>query len=387
MATAHLLASSADLPAPVLTAYLDIIPAEAGNPQNKKEYLPWLKKQAKAMAEDVRPRERRVFEQQVEKLEIFLRDHTPPGKGLLVIAGPTTWEFATLQQHVENELHWGAPELTQLEWNLRETTPVCVVVADQSGARIFRNSTNELALLAEKKFEIDISQWKRKDLGHFSRQGIKKTHGSQRDTFERRRDAQFERLLSETAGLAEDICEKQKLVALFLICSERLQKPITEAFSKDFRRRVIAIPEDLHGLTIPELRGTIEPRIAEWQSEYESKLVNRLLTDERKAVAGLGETLAQLQRGRIRRILVARGLNGGLRQCIDCGWTDNSADPACSICGRRERYPVDLRHILPELARNGAAEIQIVSDDAEKELMRAGGIGGWLRDRTREQLR
>jgi rubrerythrin len=381
------LTSSAELAAPVLTAYLDTASVESHGLQNKRGYLPWLRKQAKSLVENVRPNERGLFEQQLERLESFLRDHTPQGKGLVVFVGPETWELAPLQQRVENELHWGRPALTQLEWSLREAKPVCVAVADRTGARFFRYALGELALLAEKKFEIDISQWKKKELGHVTGQDVRKTRGSQRDTHRHRMEAQIQRLLRETSKLAQDLCEKQKLIALFLVCSERLLKPIEDGFSKDFRQRVITIREDLHGLAVPELQDFLEPHFTNWKRKYEAAQVDSLLAEERKAVVGLDETLAQLQKGKIRSILLAHNLNMSLRQCTECGWTDSSADTACPVCKRKERYPVDLRHVLPELARNGAAGLQVVGDKAAAKLMRAGGIGGWLRNRTRAELR
>lgn len=387
MPNKNFLSTSAQLPAPVLTAYLDMVPAQSSRAQNNRGYLPWLKKHVKSMIEDVPPKERGAYQQQVEKLESFLRDHIPQGKGLVVFAGPETWKVAMFQQRVENELHWGRPDLTQLQWSLREQKPVCVAVADRTGARFFHYALGEMLFIAEKKFEIDISQWKIKELGHVAGQGVKKTRGSQRDTHQHRMEAQFQRLLRETAELAQKLCEKQKLIALFLVCSERLRKPIESAFSKDFRQRVIAISEDLHSLAIPQLEKVFEPHFSDWKRKYEAAQVRSLLADERKGVVGLEETLAQLQKGKIRSILLARGLNTSLRQCAECGWTDGSADIVCPSCGRRERFPVDLRHVLPELARDRAADLQLVDDDAEAELMRAGGMGGWLRDRTRAELR
>lgn len=387
MLNTNFLTSSAELHAPVLTAYVDTADFELGSLHSSKGYVPWLRKKAKSMVENVRPSERGLFEQQLARLESFLRNHTPQGKALVAFVGPETWQLTALQQRVENELHWGRPDLTQLEWSLRETKPVCVVVADRTGARFFRHALGEIALLAEKKFEIDITQWKKKELGHVVGQGVRKTRGSQRDTHRHRMEAQFQRLLRETSQLAQELCEKQQLIALFLVCSERLLKPIENGFSKDFRKRVIAIREDLHGITVPELQKVLEPHFAEWQLKYEAGLVDSLIADERKAVVGLDETLTQLQKGRIRSILLARGLNTSLRQCTECGWTDSSADTACPACRREERYPVDLRHVLSELARNGAAEIQVVGNNAAAKFMHAGGIGGWLRDRTQAELR
>jgi len=71
-----------------------------------------------------------------------------------------------------------------------------------------------LTLLEDKSFDVDISQWKKKDLGHFAGERIRKTRGPQRDIFEHRLEAQYERLCQETAERAAALCGDQTLTQL-----------------------------------------------------------------------------------------------------------------------------------------------------------------------------
>jgi peptide subunit release factor 1 (eRF1) len=137
---------------------------------------------------------------------------------------------------------------------------------------------------------------------------------------------------------------------------------------------------------LPELQSRLAPNIEEWQQKHEFEIVSALLGDERKAVMGIDEALAQLQKGKIRTVVVARHLNENLRQCIDCGWADRSSDPRCPVCGR-ERRSIELRNLLPELAASTNADIEVVGGGAAEQLIQSGGMGGWLRGRTQGELR
>ncbi len=379
------LRSLSQLPPPLLTAYLNTKPAEQYHQGLVRDYLTWLKKEATAIAQSVLATEQGLFREQAVRLEEFLRGRTSQEKGLVIFAGPATWELVPLQVELENELHWGRPSVSQLLWIVDEHRPYCIVVLDRARARFFRYWLGEMVELEEKKFPIDISQWKKKELGHVAHPTIRKTRGSQRDTFEHRMDAQYGRLCRETAEHAKSICGKGGLTALFLVGSDRLIEPIEAQFPREFSQRVVLIGENLGRTSLPELQQRLEPRIADWERKHESALVTALLGEDRGAVVGIDETLAQLQKAKIRTLVLVRDLDASLRQCVKCSWMDRSADPVCSACGG-ERRTVTLRDVLPELARSSDADIEVVTGEAAKKLKQAGGIGAWLREPKRAGL-
>jgi Bacterial archaeo-eukaryotic release factor family 10 len=378
--------SLSELPPPLLTAYLDTRAAQPSTHGPVPGFLFWLEQEAKRLVERIRPSEQDVFRQQIARADEFLRHRASAERGLVILAGPTTWEFIPLQIQIENELHWGTPALTQLLWLLNENKPYGVVVLNHMGARFLRYRLGEMTELAEQKFDIDISQWKKKELGHVVGQGVEKTRGSQRDTHQHRMDAQYNRLWRDVATHARRLCEAEQLRALFLVGSDRIVEPVQAELPKEFRQCVISIDEDLGWFPLPELQSRLAPNIEEWQQKHEFEIVSALLGDERKAVMGIDEALAQLQKGKIRTVVVARHLNENLRQCIDCGWADRSSDPRCPVCGR-ERRSIELRNLLPELAASTNADIEVVGGGAAEQLIQSGGMGGWLRGRTQGELR
>lgn len=385
MLNATRLRSLSQLPQPLLTAYLDTNPAKPSTRGLVRAYLTWLKKEAHSIAQSVPPAEQELFREQLRRTEEFLRDRTPQERGIVIFAGSATWEVVSLQLEVENELRWGKPAVSQLLWLVDEHRPYYIVVVDRAGARFFRYSLGEMTEFEEMQFRIDTSQWKKKELGHVVGQGVEKTRGSQRDTFEHRMDAQYRRLCRETAEHAKGLCETEGLAAIFLVGSDRLIEPIEAEFPREFRRRVVLIPEDLARMSSPQLEQRLEAKVADWEREHESKLVTALLDNEHGAVVGIDETLAQLQKGKVRSLVLVRDLDASLRQCVKCGWTDRSADPVCSVCGG-ERGCVTLRDVLPELAWSSKASVEVVSGEAAKRFKEAGGMGAWLRQPTRAGL-
>lgn len=367
------------LPEPLLTAYLNTGSGDPSHHLRVPACITWLKKEALSVARDLPQMEQGPFQVQLDRVQHFLSDRRPHEHGVVIFAGPGTWVLAPLQVSVISELRWGAPAVSQLVWMLSEHRPLCIVVVDRAGARFFRHHLRELSALEEKKFVIDISQWKKKELGHVTNPGIHKTYGSQRDVFEHRVEAQYARLCPEIAKQAAQLCKSHGLTAIFLVGSSRLTGPIEAAIPPDLRPHVIDVKEDLAGMENSELAHRLEPAIANWERRHESELVAALLRSERGVVTGLDETLAQLQKGRTRTLVVARDLDLGLKKCVGCGLADRSADPVCSSCGS-PRQGTTLREILPNLLRSYHAKLDVVSGEAASRLTEAGGIGAWLRE-------
>jgi hypothetical protein len=370
------------MPQPVLTAYLDVNPANPANRGPDPEYLTWLRGAAQGLAGGLEPGDEKQFREQLDRVETFLRGRIAPRRGLLIFSGAGAWESVPLEVPVENELHWGRPAISQLVGKLSRHKPYGVAVVDLAGVRFFRWSMGEMTELDRKEFVVDISNWRKKDMGKVSRKvgavSLQKSRGADRDTFERRMDERYRRLFSETARQALDLDNRHGLAAFFLVGDSRLIEPIAREFPNDFRPRVALVEEDLGGIIPPALGERLEPAIVEWEEAQESELVNALLRGGRGAVLGIGKTLAELQRGRVRTLVVASGLDGEFHLCAGCGRADDLESDVCPHCGS-ERKAVSLREGLPELAWKHDAEVEFVAGRASERLAEAGGIGGWLR--------
>jgi rubrerythrin len=371
---------------PLLTAYMRTNPAKTSGRGLIEPCLTWLSSTGKAKMEELPRSEQGLFQLELARVEEFLRDRRPKEKGLVIFAGPRTWEVVPLQMEVENELHWGRPALAPLLWLADEHKPYGLFVVDRAGARLFRYWLGEMAELLEKNFSVDITQWKKKELGHVGHPGVQKPRGSQSDVLRHRMNEQYRRLFRGTAEVVEKVYKKEGLHALFLAGSIRLIEPIQAELRQGLRQQAVLIDEDFGRLSASELQRRLEPRIAEWQLKHASELVTDLLGADHGAVAEFDETLARLQKGEIGSLVVARGLDFRLHSCVECGWADRSADPVCPACGGKRRAAM-LRDVLPEMTRKHGTHLQVVEGEAAERLKEKGGMGGWLRQVKRVAVR
>lgn len=369
-------------PSPILSAYVNTMAQNASRHPQIQPCLTWLKKEAASISRTLLPRDTERFERQVERVERFLDQRRPEEKALVVFASPGNWTVIPVQVSVENELRWGKPAVWQLFRLLSEHNPSCIVVVDHHAARFFMNGLGELTLLEQKIFDVDISQWKKKDLGHFAGERVRKTRGSQREVFEDRLEAQFAKLCHETAEIAVALCGQHGLTSIFFVGPTRLISPMQAKVPRNFAECVFVVPEDLGNFSPEQLRQRLRPIIDDCQRRQQIAAVTHLLGADHGAVIDVDETLAQLQNGAVRHLIIARDFDLDIQQCAKCGWVNRSADPVCLTCGAQRRT-VALSEILVALLGKHDTRLEIVNGDAAQILKRAGGMGGWLRQTMR----
>jgi hypothetical protein len=363
----------------VLTVYLNTQPEDEARHLFVPESLKWLRKEVKAISESLKATERNQFKTQWNRIETFITGRHPQEKALILFAGPNTWQLAPLPITVENEVRWGRPAISQLLLLADEHKPYCVVVMDKTEARFLRYQFAEMARIEERPFILDISQWKMKEMGHVTGQGVHKTRGSQRDSFEHRADAQYARLCRETALQAVNICRNAKLSGIFLVGPSRLVEPVVQNLPEGLKESIGILREDLGRFPIAELSRRLVDPIRDWERQREESLVKDLLHANRGAVTEPDELLTQLQEGAIASIVVACDFPLSLRECDQCGLADRSADPVCPKCGA-SRHNATLRDVLPLLARKYKTEVHVIGSGEADRLRELGGVGGWHRE-------
>ncbi|HVB88301.1 MAG TPA: VLRF1 family aeRF1-type release factor [Candidatus Dormibacteraeota bacterium] len=375
---AELEAKLAQVSTPLLTLYFEANAKGSVSRSSTVNSLPWLRKEAKRLAAGLRPVERAAFQEQLDRVETFLRNATTGNGALAIFAGSGGSIYVPLPFAISNELHWGEPALTQLLQIAEEHKTACVVAVDRTGARFFRYELGELAELPAMKFEIDVSEWKKKDHSHMAQRDTKMPHGMLRDAFKQRMDQQYLRFFRHVSERIKFIRAKESLDVVLLVGSDRLTKPIASALPPEVQERTLALGEDLAKVAAAKLQARIEPKLDGWIKQFAAQQTDRLLEGGPTAIVGLDETMAQLQDGRLGSILMVRGLDAALRQCVNCGDINRSADPSCANCGGARRE-VMLSEILDKVAEEHYTKIEILDPDAAKRLAKAGGIGGWLR--------
>jgi len=370
----------ARISAPVLSVYLNINPALERNQSHPPGYLAWLRDEARRLEATLASPDRRLFREQLQRLEESLLRDAPEGRGLVAFAGPATWQRMVLQVEVPDTLSWGPPELAPLIRLLEEQRSCGLVLVDRSGARFFRYSLGELIEDHDEAIAFDTTQWRRKDLMPPSQPGIEQVRGSQRDAFERRIEAQYIRFLAQEAGHLSQWAERYRLPVIFVAGAADLAELLLEEASGTLRDRLVHIDKDVVHRTPAELREIVAQELRRWEEHYETRLVERLLDESNgtRAVVGLAPTLEKLQQGLAWQLVLARSWNPQVRYCPHCQWLEPDGSGTCAICGGPQQA-VNLRTVLPALAARYKAALEIVDGEAAKKLLPAGGIGARLR--------
>jgi hypothetical protein len=365
------------LAGPVLTVYLDTDQAKQINRGLKPGYLIRLESQAKSIAQIVSPDERELFRKQLQRTGAYLERQPPRCRGVVIFAGRDSWEFVPLQVEVEDEIHWGTPALAQLLWLLDEHKRYGVVVPGRKRARFFLYWLGDVRELEEKEFRLEPS--KKKEMGPVSRVGVRLSRGTNRDVFEHHVAAQYAHYDQQIAGRIERWVAAEQLESVFLVGLAEMVKAIWKEVAPTLIEKIVLIEEDLGWVSRTELLDRIEPAIVSHKRECEMASVEEMLGDPRNVVLGVDEALVQLQQGKIRGVVVIKGLNGRLQQCMNCSWADRTSDPTCPACGGK-RENVALRDVLPKLVRRYNASLEIVSGEGARKLQESGGMGARLRE-------
>ena len=368
------------VPPPVLTAYLDVSPGNPRNQSTPRGYIKWLKSAGQALNNELPASARKEFRKQLDRVNEYLQKARPRSRGLVVFAGQQTWEAIPLQVEVAEELHWGNPSLQHMAWLLDEHRLRGAVLIGGSGARFFRFWLGFVEEDPTFAFSINISSWRKPHLVGPSTSGVSKQFGIQRDQVATRKAEQRNHFLRQLSKRIVDWSNEGQISPIILVGERAEVETIISTVPSEFREQMATLPKTFPDMSPSEVNKRLQPALNRWEREYETALVNELISGQetRQSLTGLDQTLDRLQRGEVRELVVARGLKGVVQQCLNCGWGDRTADAVCPICGSK-RQSRTLRTLLPELANLQSVPMEVVAGEAARKLGAAGGIGAWLR--------
>ena len=131
--------------------------------------------------------------------------------------------------------------------------------------------------------------------------------------------------------------------------------------------------------TAPEIRDRLAPIFQDRLEEEEARVIQILrerVRQSHKAVAGVDETLKELQEGKLEALVITRGMSQRGGRCDSCGFFLTSEAGSCPYCGGTVTNSVDLGETMVRLAADQGIEVDFVPASAMGEL---GGVGGLLR--------
>jgi hypothetical protein len=383
MIAANQIQTLTNLEEPVVSLFLN---TENPNPSRHPRVaadVSWLRKNKAALEQSFTVHEAKEFEKVFARVEEFLEGRHPQEKALAIFAGQDSWTVLSLETAVQHEIHWGKPAVGQLVRLLGEHSRYGVVAVDRNTARFFEFYLGEFTSLSEKQFEVDESQWKRTDVGHIATETMRKGHGPDRDLYDHRLDAQYERLWQDTAVHAALLVKQHGLAGIFLVGPERLVSSIHKHLAADAAAiHVVNVFEDLGQFAPKDIRRRIEPLIAEYENNARLAEVRELLAANAGSVIDPDEALARLQTGTIDTLFVAENHELHLRECAACLTVSREGGPVCAQCGG-QRMDAAMTEALARIALAKGTALSFVSGEAGELLIKAGGMAGRLRQHQR----
>jgi peptide chain release factor subunit 1 len=257
------------------------------------------------------------------------------------------------------------------ERQLAELLPAqrwCVVLVSRRSSRIFRGTRKRLVevsdVLDDVHRRIAKGGWSQdryqRGIEHEVEEHIR---GTDRLLFEHWRRRPFDQLLIGGPHELHDRVEHD--------LQAELRRRLSGTFEIDVER---SSADEVHARALPEIEG-FEDRREDWALER----VRDGLAPGGHASVGLDDTLALLNEGRVRTVMLVRGFTASGLRCPQCGWLALSADAAgCPIDGAALEPVDDIVEYAVEAALAQDAEV-LVFRHRQEELAGYGSIAVLLR--------
>jgi peptide chain release factor subunit 1 len=159
----------------------------------------------------------------------------------------------------------------------------------------------------------------------------------------------------------------------------------TEENVKQFREYLTAPIEErvVHSAAVPidasdaEILARLTPFITELGVREEATTIDVLrdrLNTGHYAIAGVSDTLASLQLGRVGTLVIARDFHKDGAQCTRCGFLLDRHGGNCPYCGGALRQGVDLVESMIRLATSQEVDLEFVDPRPLAELKGVGAL-------------
>jgi hypothetical protein len=369
-------------PAPVLSLYLSVNPA---NPDNNGKAYALRAKEALERLEVSAALRKKVLQQ--------LQHYIPQGRTRALFVAENLFEdyhlqveLPLLEPRVGVEAHWGTPYLAPLLFALDEHQRYGVVLMDQERLRLFEVFLGEVEEVADAFRLLDTHNWRylgedrtgtpgRSASPAVGPVGVAARGGSGKDKFQRRVDEWSQRFFREAGTILQQQMLERRIERLILLGVPEEAKPLLPGLVAE---KVVATLSPLH-TPVPspaEVLKAVTEVIERVERSEEEALLEQV---QQKGVGGLQQVLSLLQEGRLQYVLVPWHLQEKAWRSGD-GWVGSSPQAAQARSPGQPVEEVELKQVLPELAARYATELEFVHGEVEQRLRRElGGLAGMVR--------
>jgi peptide subunit release factor 1 (eRF1) len=313
----------------------------------------------------------------------FVSAYTPEGRGLAVFLDESDgfFSYKQLPFPVTNQIRWSHELFLQpFADAIDELEDYGVVMVDRTKLRVFLVQQCKIDELL-----YEESQGRR--TRHVKSTGPDHAESSARN--QRRADNQIHANLKEAGRQVIEIVKAKRLHRLVLagtpeITAElRLVLPerITQGIMGDVKLAITA--------SAAEVLAATQPVANAYERSTEMEKVNDIVSaasKKGKAVIGLGHTLQAINARRVWELVYSAGAQAPGFECSGCSALFSLETPSCPLCNANVRSVNNVIERAVEHALRDEAKVEVVTGEASAALDSAGGIGAFLKTRTKAVL-
>jgi release factor family 10 len=367
----------------ILTVYLDVDQSQQANLNRGFERQ--LKNMLTSLRDNIRDdRERKAFAMASGRAEDFVARYHVGARGLAIVSDASDGYFWGEETDfpIRSQIRWGREAFVgPLAVAADEYERVDIVLLDRSNLRLFS------MFLGEVEEHIQEGSSHRK-VRHIKTVGM--DHLGSASHVQRKADRQIRLNLRYIAKDMDLMLEQHGVRRIILAGSPEITAELRSVLPKRLQSQVIGTVDLATIATIEEVRNAAAPLAEKFERDAEEKLVQDLVTSAAKStrvVIGLGHTLHALNQRRIWQLVYAEGFHSPGYECPGCAALFSVENSSCSFCGSVVTSIEDVvERAVDHGVRSGARVEVIRSEEAESSLMNAGGIGAFLRTRTKSVL-
>lgn len=344
---------------PVLSLYISTDPSLHTKDEAKLAFKGMLK-QANALG---------ALSEDAEHAERFLEfeyDWQSKGVALFSCQEEEFWRAISLSVPVQNHVFVAdRPYVKPLSDILDEYGRYAVLLLDQESARLVMFRLG----VVEETSGIIGEELKRHKQGGWAAQRLR-----------RREESKAHQNLKNIVKLTRRFCDQHRCERLVIGATDETVSKLMGMLPKALKEKVVGtIPLEISASESDILERTHEA-IQTAKRAREADLVQQMVTAASKGGAGaigLADTIAALQEGRARSLLVAEGFQASAYRCENCGYLSAQKMETCAYCGGSMRKIQDAADAVVRRAIEQGVDVELVVDN--DDLVRAGSIGALLR--------
>jgi peptide subunit release factor 1 (eRF1) len=310
----------------------------------------------------------------------FVSTYAPKGRGLAIFIDESDGFFSHEELYfpVTNQIRWGRELFLQPLANaLDELEDYGIVLVDRTKFRLF--------LVQQGKFEeVANGEGSGRRTRHVKSTGP--DHAESSANNQRRADNQIRTNLREVVEKLNEFVKTKQVHRLVLAGTPEILAELRSLLPTHLGSHVIGVTPLAMEASPANVLAAAQPVAKAYEGTTEVAKVNGVVTEaakKQKAVVGLRDTLHAINSGRVWELIYSAASEAPGFECRECSALFLLETAPCTFCSASVQPVSNIIERAVERALRHKAKVEMVTGKAAAALDTAGGIGAFLKTRTK----